>query len=482
MEIKVQNDVTQVWRDCLSVIRENVTEQSFKTWFEPIIPYKLINKRLIIQVPSQFFYEWLEDNYVKILRKALDYAIGKDGQLEYTIIIDRGAPKPPPAPSPSTNGNTNGYQANGYQKYPQKSTEIVEPKNPFDLRAFNEKKIDSFLNKNYGFDNFVEGDCNRLARAASFAVAQKPSTTSFNPLMIYGGVGLGKTHLVQAIGNYIEKQSNNNKIVLYVSSEKFTSQFINAIRENSLQDFMAFYMRVDVLILDDVQFLSGKEKTQETFFHIFNHLHQTGKQIVMTSDRPPRELSGMEDRLLSRFKWGLTADIQAPDLETRIAIIQNKVEEEKAVMDEQVIEYLAHCIDSNVRELEGVVISLIADSALTRRKIDLNMAKFRVKSIVEENQKVISIDKIIDTVTDYFKIKVVDIKGKTRLREVVLPRQIAMYLAKEYTALSLKAIGYHFGGRDHSTVIHAIQTVNDLIDFDRDVAGHVKELQDKFKR
>jgi chromosomal replication initiator protein len=202
----------------------------------------------------------------------------------------------------------------------------------------------------------------------------------------------------------------------------------------------------------------------------------------MTSDRPPRELSGMEDRLLSRFKWGLTADIQAPDLETRIAIIQNKVEEEKAIMDEQVIEYLAHCIDSNVRELEGVVISLIADSALTRRKIDLNMAKFRVKSIVEENLRVISIDKIIDTVTDYFKIKVVDIKGKTRLREVVLPRQIAMYLAKEYTTLSLKGIGYHFGGRDHSTVIHAIQTVNDLIDFDRDVAGHVKELQDKFKR
>lgn len=473
METKVQNEVTQVWRDCLSVIRENVTEQSYKTWFEPIIPYKLINKRLIIQVPSQFFYEWLEDNYVKILRKALDYAIGKDGQLEYTIIIDRGAPKPASNP---TNGN--------HQHKAQSAPPAAPPtqKNPFDLKAFNEKQIESFLNKSYGFENFVEGDCNRLARAASFAVAQKPSTTSFNPLMIYGGVGLGKTHLVQAIGNYIEKQSENRKIVLYVSSEKFTSQFINAIRENSLQDFMAFYMRVDVLILDDVQFLSGKEKTQETFFHIFNHLHQTGKQIVMTSDRPPRELSGMEDRLLSRFKWGLTADIQAPDLETRIAIIQNKVEEENAVMDEEVIEYLAHCIDSNVRELEGVVISLIADSSLTRRKINLDMAKFRVKSIVEENQKVISIDKIIEVVTDYFRIKVTDIKGKTRLREVVLPRQIAMYLAKEFTTLSLKAIGYHFGGRDHSTVIHAIQTVNDLIDFDRDVAGHVKELKGGFKK
>jgi chromosomal replication initiator protein len=472
LESIVQNDVSKVWRECLAVIRENVTEQSYKTWFEPIIPYKLINKRLIIQVPSQFFYEWLEDNYVKILRKALDYAIGKDGQLEYTIIIDRGAPKPAVS------------VPNGNQHKAQSAPAAVPPtqKNPFDLKSFNEKQIESFLNKSYGFENFVEGDCNRLARAASFAVAQKPSTTSFNPLMIYGGVGLGKTHLVQAIGNYIEKQSENSKIVLYVSSEKFTSQFINAIRENSLQDFMAFYMRVDVLILDDVQFLSGKEKTQETFFHIFNHLHQTGKQIVMTSDRPPRELSGMEDRLLSRFKWGLTADIQAPDLETRIAIIQNKVEEEKAIMDEEVIEYLAHCIDSNVRELEGVVISLIADSALTRRKINLDMAKFRVKSIVEENQKVISIDKIIEVVTDYFRIKVSDIKGKTRLREVVLPRQIAMYLAKEFTTLSLKAIGYHFGGRDHSTVIHAIQTVNDLIDFDRDVASHVKELKDGFKK
>lgn len=473
METKVQNDVTQVWRDCLAVIRENVTEQSYKTWFEPIIPYKLIHKRLIIQVPSQFFYEWLEDNYVKILRKALDYAIGKDGQLEYTIIIDRGIPKPNPTPPANTS--------------PQKPTKAAAaepalPKNPFDLKSFNEKQIESFLNKSYSFDNFVEGDCNRLARAASFAVAEKPSTTSFNPLMIYGGVGLGKTHLVQAIGNYIEKASENTKIVLYVSSEKFTSQFINSIRENSLQDFMAFYMRVDVLIIDDVQFLSGKEKTQETFFHIFNHLHQTGKQIVMTSDRPPRELSGMEDRLLSRFKWGLTADIQAPDLETRIAIIQNKVEEENAVMDEEVIEYLAHCIDSNVRELEGVVISLIADSALTRRKINLDLARFRVKSIVEENQKVISIDKIIEAVTDYFRIKISDIKGKTRLREVVLPRQIAMYLAKEFTTLSLKAIGYHFGGRDHSTVIHAIQMVNDMIDLDKDISKQVQELKASFKK
>ncbi len=481
MEIQVQKSVELVWRDCISVIRENVTDQSFKTWFEPIIPYKLINKRLIIQVPSQFFYEWLEDNYVKVLRKALDFSIGKEGQLEYSIIIDRGPAKNNPIAN-----------ANPIQKLePQKSKNSffrtqqdpdAKIKNPFDVREMASANINSFLNTSYSFDNFVEGDCNRLARAASFAVAQKPSTTSFNPLMIYGGVGLGKTHLVQAIGNYIEKNSEKRKFVLYVSSEKFTSQFINSIRENSLQDFMAFYMQVDVLILDDVQFLSGKEKTQETFFHIFNHLHQSGKQIVMTSDRPPRELSGMEDRLLSRFKWGLTADIQIPDLETRIAIISNIIEEEKAIIDKEVVEYLAYCIDSNVRELEGVVISLIADSALTRRKIDLDMAKFRVKSIVEESQKVISIDKIIDVVTEFFKIKVTEIKGKTRLREVVVPRQIAMYLAKEYTPLSLKAIGYHFGGRDHSTVIHAIQTANDLIDIDKGIANSVKELKIIFKK
>jgi len=467
LETAVKNDVAQVWNDCLMVIRENVTEQSFKTWFEPIIPYKLINKRLIIQVPSQFFYEWLENNYVKILRKALDYAIGKDGQLEYTIIIDSG-----------------GQKAQQTQRKPETVQEEARkfPRNPFEIKVSREVAFDSQLNKNYRFENYVEGSCNRLARAASVAVAQKPSVTAFNPLMIYGEVGLGKTHLVQAIGNYIEGQAGNNKLVLYVSSEKFTSQFINAIRENSLQDFMNFYMMVDVLIIDDIQFLAGKEKTQETFFHIFNHLHQSGKQIVMTSDRPPRELSGMEDRLLSRFKWGLTTDIQTPDLETRMAIIQNKLATEKAEMDMEVVEYLANCVDSNVRELEGVVNSLIVDSALLQRKIDIELAKYRIKSLVEESQKAISIDKIIDVVTAHFNIKVSDIKGKTRLREVVLPRQIAMYLTKEFTELSLKTIGYHFGGRDHSTVIHAIQTINDLQNQDRELLLHIKDIKEKLKK
>jgi chromosomal replication initiator protein len=269
---------------------------------------------------------------------------------------------------------------------------------------------------------------------------------------------------------------------LYVSSEKFTAQFINAIRENQLQDFMSFYMQVDVLILDDIQFLSGKEKTQETFFHIFNHLHQSGKQIVMTSDRSPREMEGVEDRLLSRFKWGLTTDLQTPDLETRIAIIQKKLLSEGIDIEYGVIEYLAHSIDTNVRELEGVVISLIAQASLTRREIDLELAKSTLRHLIKDTEREVTIDTIIDSVVEQYKVRIADLKGKSRLREIVLPRQVAMYLAKELTNLSLKSIGYHFGGRDHSTVIHAIQTVNDLMDTDKDINVTVTKLMKMFKR
>jgi chromosomal replication initiator protein len=326
-KITVQSEVDIVWQNCLKMIRESISEQSYKTWFEPIIPAKLEGKKLTIQVPSQFFYEWLEENYVHLLRKSLDYSIGRDGMLEYSIIIDSGnrqknepqiAINMPPVNNPQ------------YAKPDNHNADVV--KNPFQMKDLDSLTLDSYLNPNYTFDNYIEGDCNRLARAAGFAVASKPGVTSFNPLMIYGGVGLGKTHLVQAIGNFMKNKSNN-RFVLYVSSEKFTSQFINSIRNNSLQDFMNFYMQIDVLIIDDVQFLAGKEKTQETFFHIFNHLHQSGKQIVMTSDRPPRELEGVEDRLLSRFKWGLTADLQTPDFETRIAIIQKKVQAEGISID-----------------------------------------------------------------------------------------------------------------------------------------------------
>lgn len=453
----VANKAELAWNKCLEVIRGQINDQSFKTWFEPIIPYRLLGEKLIIQVPSQFFYEWLEDHYVHLLRKALDHAIGKHGQLEYSIVVDS-----------QTSGNKTG-----------------KPQTPVNELKTKESPIrNSFLNPNYHFDNFIEGDCNRLARAASYAVAERPSQSAFNPLMIYGGVGLGKTHLVQAIGNHINYQGKADRKmqVLYVSSEKFTSHFIGSIRENNLQNFMDYYMEVDVLIIDDIQFLSGKEKTQESFFHIFNHLHQSGKQIILTSDRPPRDLEGMEDRLLSRFKWGLTADLQSPDFETRIAIIQKKIQEEGIDVDTEVIEYLAHSISSNVRELEGVMVSLIAQASLTRRTITLDLAKQTLNHIVADNEKEANIDTIITTVSEAYKVSIMDLKSKSRLRNFVIPRQVAMCLAKEFTNLSLKAIGYHFGGRDHSTVIHALQTISNLSEVDKDLKSQVDKLRSQFKR
>lgn len=465
-----ESDVGLVWEKCLRVVRESIPYASYETWFEPIRPVKLVGKVITIQVPSQFFFEWLEDNYVNILRKALDYAIGKDGMLEYSIIVDTGNERHKPltmnvtkpvTPAPGKRDN--------FERDPRRH--LSTPSKDLDSL-----QLDSYLNPNYSFDNFIEGDCNRLARSAGFAVAQRPGVTAFNPLMIYGDVGLGKTHIVQAIGNYIINHFPD-KVVLYVSSEKFTNQFINALKNNTLALFTEFYMRVDVLVIDDVQFLSGKEKTQDTFFHIFNHLHQLGKQIIMTSDRPPRELDGLQDRLLSRFKWGLTADLQAPDLETRIAIIQKKLQCEGVFIDDDVIEYVAHNVCTNVRELEGVIISLMAQASLTRKQIDIELAKNTLRNIVIDQSREVSIDTIMEIVADYFKIKVADLKSKSRKKEVVFPRQIAVYFAKEFTDLPLKSIGTHFGGRDHSTVIHSVQAITELIEKDRTVAETVDRLK-----
>lgn len=429
---------------------------------------------LTIQVPSQFFYEWLEDNYVNLLRKALDYAIGRDGLLEYSIIVDKGNDKHQPLTmNVSTPKSPNSSKPDNFVTDPRLGSNHRD-------KDHDSMNLDTYLNPNYSFDNFIEGDCNRLARSAGFAVAQRPGLTSFNPLMMYGGVGLGKTHLVQAIGNYIMNHFDN-KLVLYVSSEKFTNQFINSIKNNTLQDFTDFYMKVDVLAIDDVQFLSGKEKTQDTFFHIFNHLHQLGKQIIMTSDRPPRELQGLQDRLLSRFKWGLTADLQTPDFETRIAIIQKKIQSEGISIDYDVIEYIAHSVNSNVRELEGVIVSLMAQASLTRREIDVELAKNTLRNIVMNEDKEVTIDTIQEVIADFFQVTIADLKSKSRKKEVVYPRQLAMFLAKEYTDLPLKSIGYHFGGRDHSTVIHSIQSINLLMGETPDVEETLQKLRSYFK-
>jgi chromosomal replication initiator protein len=351
-------------------------------------------------------------------------------------------------------------------------------KNPFILPGLKKMNVESQLNPNYSFDNLVEGDCNRLARSAGFAVANKPGGTAFNPLLIYGNVGLGKTHLANAIGIEIKKNFPN-KTVLYVQAEKFITQFVDAVKNNSHNDFIHFYQMIDVLIIDDVQFFAGKERTQDVFFQIFNHLHQTGKQLVLTSDKSPIELIGLEQRLLSRFKWGLSADLQVANLETRIAILEKKIYADGIEMPKDVIEYLAYNITTNVRELEGALISLVAQSTLNRKSITMELARQMIDKFVKNTTREISIDFIQKVVSDYFNLPLDLLKSKTRKREVVQARQIAMFFAKSMTKSSLASIGLQCGGKDHATVLHACRTVNNLLETDKKFRVYIDEIEKK---
>jgi chromosomal replication initiator protein len=466
-------DCGSAWNDCLDIIRTEVGEENYKTWFAPIVPLRVEQDVLTIQVPSQYFYEYLEENFVGTLRKAIHAALGPEGKLEYSVIVDSGTPGSAPVSVQYPNntiGRRGGLNSNGG----------VDDYSPFGLRAINSKAVSTRLNPTYTFDNFIEGDCNRLARSAGIAVARKPGTTSFNPLMLYGGVGVGKTHLVQAIGNEV-KNSFPGKLVIYVDQNDFTSQFLNALQNNRLEEFRNFYLQIDLLILDDVQFLAGREKTQEMFFHIFNQLHQSGKQIIMTSDCPPRDLKGFQERLLSRFKWGITADIQEPDFETKLAIIHRKTQSDGIQIPREVAEYLAYSVDTNLRDMEGVLNSLMFHATLLKREIDLSLAKEVLKNIVKEIQTDVSVDFIQKTVAEYFKVDLESMKSKTKKREIVIPRQVSMYLCKRYTQLTLALIGENFGGRDHSTVIHALESVEDMMKADSNFRNSVEELSKKMK-
>lgn len=466
----------QVWENCLRIIKDNISPQSFKTWFEPIKPIKLQNKVLTIQVPSQFFYEWLEEHYITLLRKTLKNELGNDGRLEYSIIMENSSN---PSKSYSVKFPTN-------SKKPLANSSIAMPldistnaiRNPFVIPGLKKVNVESQLNPTYSFENFIEGDCNRLARSAGFAVANKPGGTAFNPLLIYGGVGTGKSHLAQAIGIQVKHQFPN-KTVLYVGADRFMTQYIDSVRNNDQNDFIHFYQMIDVLIIDDIQFFSGKEKTQDVFFHIFNHLHQSGKQLVLTSDKPPVELIGIEPRLLSRFKWGLAADLQAPDLETRIAILEKKLYIDGIEIPKDVIEYLAYSITNNIRELEGALTSLLAQSTLNKKAITLDLAKNMIDKFVKNTTREVSIDFIQKVVSDYFDLPIELMKSKTRKREVVQARQIAMYFSKNLTKSSLANIGMHCGGKDHATVLHACRTVNNLMDTDKKFKTYIEELEKK---
>ncbi len=470
-------DHLTVWTNCLEVIKDNVSLQSFKTWFEPIKPIKLKNNILTIQVPSQFFYEWLEEHYIGLLKKIVKKELGTEGRLEYSIVMENNQSnaKPYTVKVPTSNRQS---VKNDPITMPLDINKDKGIRNPFIIPGLKKVNVESQLNPNYSFANFIEGDCNRLARSAGFAVANNPGGTAFNPLFIYGGVGLGKTHLAHAIG--IEtKDKHPEKTVLYVPSEKFTQQFIDAVRNNEHNDFIHFYQMIDVLIIDDVHFFAGKEKTQDVFFHIFNHLHQNGKQLILTSDKAPVELQGMEQRLLSRFKWGLSADLQSPDLETRIAILEKKMYAEGIDLPKDVIEYLAYSITTNVRELEGALISLIAQSSLNKKAITIELAKQMIDKFVKNTAREVSIDYIQKVVCDYFDLPIDMLKSKTRKREVVQARQIAMFFAKQMTKSSLANIGMQCGGKDHATVLHACKTVNNLMDTDKRFRGYIDDLKKK---
>jgi chromosomal replication initiator protein len=353
-------------------------------------------------------------------------------------------------------------------------------KNPFIIPGLRKIHVDPQLNPRYNFENFVEGDCNRLARNAAQAVASKPGGTSFNPLMIYGPTGLGKSHLVQAMGNQT-RTLFPSKTILYVTAEKFTQQFIDALKNHSANDFVNFYQLIDVLILDDVHNLAGKEKTQDVFFHIFNHLHQSGKQLVLTSDKSPKDLKGLEERLISRFKWGLSADLSFPDFETRVAILHMKMYSDGIELPDDVIDFIALNCNTNVRELEGALTSLMAYTTLNKKEPDLDLAKTVMRNFVRNVNPDVSLETIQTMVCEYFALPVDMLRGRTRKREVVQARQISMYLAKKFTKQSLKSIGDSFGGRDHSTVIHSCQAVEDLMDTDRRFRGQLDEIQKKIK-
>ena len=519
----------EVWQDCLQIIRDNISRNSYKTWFEPLKAVELRDDgdylRLTIQLPSRFYYEWLEEHYFALLHRTITKVLGPNGRLFYNIVIEKDdtetghagssrqlparspaneqpqAPPPYPSANPTSPqlgspGDRPIYQephySNPFQQgthtnpspppfpsFPRASTPQNQPRqpfgNPFAVPGHQPASIKSHINKSYTFERFIEGDCNRLARSASMAIAQQPGATSFNPFLIYGGVGLGKTHLIQAIGNYV-LANNSTKSVRYISSERFTSEFAQAIQNNRVSDFSSFYRQIDLLIVDDVQFFGGKEKTQEEFFHIFNTLHQSGKQIILSSDRPPREIEGIDERLLSRFQWGLSADVQAPEFETRVAILEQRVEEDGIQVGADVVEFIAHHIKSNVRELEGALIRLFAHATLRDQEIDLSMAKEVLRDLIKDTRVNLTIDEIQRIASEYFNISEDLVRGKTRNPEVVQAREVAMYLSKQLTQHSLKTIGLHFGGRDHSAVIHANQNIENQIDTDQKFKSMIDEI------
>ena len=467
---------SSVWDKCLAFIKDNIQPQAYKTWFLPIKPVRLNDNVLSIEVPSKFFYEWLEEHYIKLLKTALQKELGDEARLIYSIRMENTFGSKVAFTENIPSNNKVGLSPQNVEA--PLNSQMTELKNPFVIPGIKNLQIESQLNPSYNFDNFLEGDSNRLARSAALAVASKPGGTSFNPLLIFGGVGLGKTHLAHAIGVDI-KEKYQDRTVLYIAAEKFTQQYIEAVKKNTRNDFIHFYQLLDVLIIDDVQFLSGKTGTQDVFFHIFNHLHQNGKQVVLTSDKAPVDMQDIEQRLLSRFKWGLSAELQLPNFETRISILKNKLYRDGVSINDDVVEYVAKNIKTNVRELEGAIISLIAQSSFNKVEITQELAQDIVMKFVKNTKREVSIDYIQKVVSDYFQMDIETLQSKTRRRHIVQARQLAMYFAKKFTKASLASIGSQIGKRDHATVLHACKTVDNLTFTDKQFRKYVEDLSQK---
>lgn len=449
------SELNEVWKTCLSLIKKDVPALTYNTWFIPIKPVSFKSNVLKIQVPNSFFIEWIDEHYNTIINKVIMQVLGEEGKLVYLVSNEIELDEEP-------------VIINISQPVVEKVEVQIRP------------EFKSYLIPKYKFGNFIKGEGNQLAKAAAVAIAENPGDTSFNPFFTYGGVGLGKTHLIQAIGNTIIEK-HPSKRVIYLSTEQFTVEFIDAIQSGRISEFSSFYKSMDVLIIDDIQFLIGKEKTQDHFFHLFNTLHQAGKQLILSSDKPPKDLKGLSERLISRFQWGLTADIQAPDFETRIAILKNKAESYGIYISPEILEYIAFNITSNIRELEGCLIKLLAGSSLNSQEINLELTRKTVKEIATGRQTNISIDYITHVVCEYFEVDENKLREKNRKKEIVLARQIAMFLSKKLTKSSLKTIGLHFGGRDHSTVIHAYNNVDQMLADDISTKDIVDTIRNKIE-
>lgn len=450
-----------LWQKTLEELRKTINEQNFNTWIEPLVIAAVDGQNVTIEASNKFIKDWVKDNY----KKAIEDAIWKVSSVKYSLLIKVNK-------SVRVNSKVIDKKEDQPEEKIKKESRKIEVKTSDKIEITN-------LNPKYTFDTFVSGPSNQFAHAASLAVSNNPATT-YNPLFIYGGVGLGKTHLVNAIGNELIRQNSDIRICYY-SSEKFTNELINSLRHGKMDEFRNKFRSIDVLLIDDIQFIAGKKSTQEEFFHTFNALYETHKQIVVTSDKFPKEIPDLEERLRSRFEWGLIADIQAPDTETKQAILRMKADHNGIEIPEDVSYFLSNSITSNVRELEGYLIRIGAYASLTATSINLEMAKTILKDIIVENSKEITIEKIQKLVAEYFQIKVSELKSSKRLKNIVLPRQISMYICRKMTDLSYPEIGVKFGGKDHSTIIHAIKKIEKKMEEDMYTKSLVEKLMDKVR-